>query len=260
MSFRHVRSKLDKNNVLATSKRLSGHILETVGYSLPDLQRMVDVYGSVYVKPDNLGAGKGIIKVPNEYDLASADKHVCTNSDKGFIIQQSIDSLTTVYGMDIGIEGNIFDTRVIVMLLHGKWERVYMFAKTAQQGGFVSSPERGGMRVKYDLAVHGAGLNRRQSLKLKERLYSISILAAKVLEKHYPGIMIIGFDIGIDKKLNPWIIEANTRPRIDMLIEWTDSDERERMRGYCKYLHEYQGEHDNQVGLFKVDRKLVYNT
>jgi hypothetical protein len=250
--FRHVRSKLSKNNVLAQELP----VLETVAYNLTDLKRMVDAYGAVYVKPDSRGAGKHVLKVPDEYSITAADKYV-HNTDEVFIIQQSVDSLLTVYGVDIG-EGNIFDARVIVMLINGEWKRVFMFAKVAGQGRYVSSPERGGMRGEYDSVLHGAGLNKEQAAQLKERLYTLSLRAAKVLAKHYPGLMVIGFDIGIDKELNPWILEANTRPRLDMLMKWTSGKKKERLKGYCKHVHEYPGKEGRQVGIWKSDLKFIY--
>ncbi len=186
------------------------------------LSTMLNHYKVVYIKPNVGTYGGGVMKVehksgslPYVYQnglkirrFASKDKlYADLSKIKGkrpYLVQKGIDLRTW--------NGRIFDLRVMVQRSpSAKWKTTGIIGRAANPRKVVTNYHNGGSLVSFEnlLAPYTTKLER---LKLERKLRYLGIYVAKRMVRNFPGIRSIGLDIGLDKKLHPWIIEVNTRP------------------------------------------------
>lgn len=58
----------------------------------------------------------------------------------------------------------------------------------------------------------GPRVGKRGIAAFKSKLSRVGLLSAKALARTYPGLSMVGADLGIDASHKPWIIELNTSP------------------------------------------------
>jgi hypothetical protein len=269
MAFRHMRHKLKKNDSLLKCEDLRKHVLETVSYTYYDLQRMIDSYGAVYIKPNNRGKGLNVRRVATGDDLKKADEFVIKNHKKNsfFIIQQAVDPLKTHYGVEVSFQGmeqllaardgNVFVIRTTLMKPHDEWKMIHLFSTLAPNGSYITNTDRGGKRCRFGDVMRGTGISREDIYEVKFDSCIVSLMVCDVLEFFYPGIAVIGCDIGIDKDLNLWIIEANTRPGLAYLTDFLSSHELKLVREYCKALKNMDIEEGTPIDFWPCDREAL---
>lgn len=110
------------------------------------------------------------------------------------------------------IAGRPTDYRVKVVKENGRWVFRAMVGRLARKGLFVTNLCRGGTQMK---AAHGI----RQSLSPRlvgakmRQMRNLTQTATRLLESRFPGIRQLGYDYGIDRNGQIWILEVNTRPQ-----------------------------------------------
>ncbi len=217
----HIRSKWAKTKAIVGNRDLRSHVPETRRLNQTNLRQMLSRHYMVYVKPDVGTYGNGVMKVGFAPDgayycrdrdrvrhyptLASLYRAIRFRSgDRRYLVQRGIHLLK--------YRGRLFDIRVMVQRnAQRRWETTGMIGRAARPSYIVTNYHSGGqpMDIRTLLAPH---LDQHRIRALAARMSSIGRKAAFTLGKTYPGVNMIGADIGLDDRLNCWIIELNTNP------------------------------------------------
>ncbi|PTM56867.1 YheC/YheD family protein [Desmospora activa] len=223
-SYRQIASKGLKTKVMLEQPLLRPFIPHTLWFTKDGLKQMLEVFPTVFVKPDKGGGGAGIVRIQRitaGYRLCFRQK--CRNVSregvdralsslllphKQYLIQEGIDLAT--------IDSRPFDVRVLLQKPGSRWVISGMIAKVAARRQFVTNHCKGGSPVAL-----GQALERMEGVPVKprqiiEELIRVSFLTAKVLDARFPGIRELGLDVGIDRQGRLHIFEVNTRPLFQM--------------------------------------------
>jgi hypothetical protein len=215
-----IRSKMTKGKPLMDDPNISRYVPKTQWFHASSLERMLNTFSTLYIKPDKGSAGVGIIRVKR----LSAFKHLISHrltskrcptnkvffeviklmhSQKKYIIQQGI-ALATYHHRP-------FDLRVVLQKPFARWRLNWMSAKIApKRTSIVTNVAQGAMDAKIVPTIQQAD----QSFdvtKVLSDLRKVSFQIAEKLGSHFP-FRIVGLDMGIDRYGKIWFIEANTRP------------------------------------------------
>ncbi|UKS25186.1 YheC/YheD family protein [Paenibacillus sp. HWE-109] len=214
-----VGSKWVKTKVLLRNKELRKFVPETRIYTQANLHSMLNRYKMVYIKPMNGSFGQGVIRVEKR------DKYVFQSGkviktfqtflnlfsslnksklNRTYLVQQGIHLLTH--------QNRIFDTRIMVQKNPKKtWEATGWIGRVAHPHKIVTNFHNNGKPLPLDLLLNPYLKNKKKEAYIQSlRLLGYQI--AKHYQRYYPGFKEIGVDIGIDKKLKPWVLEVNTAP------------------------------------------------
>jgi glutathione synthase/RimK-type ligase-like ATP-grasp enzyme len=213
MAKRNIASKWLKHEALRRSSwRLSKYMPETRRLTRDNLERMLDKYGMVYVKPVFGALGTGVMRVDKtdgglSYQIGLKRKRYSSIS-AGYAALLK-ETRGKAYMVQRGIwlaryKGQPFDIRVMVQRLPRKpWKMTGMAARVAAPGKIVTNGSQGGTIYPVSMLISNA---------MKRRLRRISLRAARRLHAVFPGLVQIGLDVAVDQSRRPWIIEANTYP------------------------------------------------
>ena len=249
-----VKSKMKKTITLLTSDRLKKHIPETIYFSETDLVHMLKKHRLVFVKPDIGKWGRRIAAVKsrkNDFLVHNKKNNfICQTFDevmlhinklvksREFLIQQGIDLLK--------VDECPFDLRISVQKPYDSWKVTGIVARIAAEGKVVTNHHRGGTGVPYEYALTKCGISYEDSIRLKKQLISLAKSISKVLNEQFLGLRELGVDIGIDKDLNPWIFEVNTRPMYRVYRDLEDQSMFRRIDYYHKLIKEEEGREHTQ--------------
>jgi Uncharacterized conserved protein len=216
---RQLASKWAKTAALLSHPALVPLIPPTRIYSALNLKAMLDMYGTVVVKPVVGSGGSGVMKVSRIGTIFALTYRERTERLIGYpalvkqltkrmrgrkyLIQKGI-SLATVNGKPI-------DYRVKYVKTFGGWEYRAVVGRIARPGLFVTNLNQGGMLVTAAQGIR-ASLGPSYVKSKKKQMKDVTALATRVLEQRYPGLVQLGFDYGIDRTGKLWIFEVNTRP------------------------------------------------
>lgn len=217
----HIRSKWAKTAAILRNRGLSRHVPRTMRLNESNLRQMLSRYGMVYVKPDVGTYGNGVMKLEIEQDgayrcrdrdrvrtypsLASLYRAIRKRSrGRRYLVQRGIRLLK--------YRGRLFDLRVMVQKNpRRQWETTGIIGRVARPTYIVTNYHSGGRPMDIR-KLFGSQLDRRRIRKLAARMSDIGREAAAALGKAYPGVNMVGADIGLDDRLRCWIIELNTSP------------------------------------------------
>lgn len=217
-----VSSKLVKTRLLLEGGgELARRVPRTAALSRERLRAMLQAYGMVYVKPDTGSQGIGVCRVERDagggYRCQTGTRRLRLGSydamyrsllrqagGRRHLVQQGIHSLR--------YRGRAFDFRIMVQKSPaGKWENTGIAARVAHPAKIVSNGSQGG--TIYDAGrLLGLVAGRRQAMKLLGRMNGLALLAAARFGASYPAMNELGIDVAVDHRLEPWILEVNTRP------------------------------------------------
>lgn len=186
---------------------------------------MLGDYGHVYIKPANGSLGLGIRQViydreegfyycryrDNEdvnrlrkfHTLESLMHHVFRRSNlNSMIVQQGIHLLRHEQrSIDFRVHTNKDES--------GEWKVTAIAAKVAGLGSVTTHVKNGG-EIK---TLSEVCTSRMMEQEFTEKLSKAALGLSRVLETQLEGIIAeIGFDLGIDRKGNVWLFEANSKP------------------------------------------------
>lgn len=229
-------NKWEMYNWLSNDFNLSKHLPITRVVNCPeDIIEFLGEYKEGYIKPISGSYGKGIYKVSNnegnflveasskkDTDLLSFNTEELKDyftpkcNKRNYIIQQVI---------DLCVVKRPIDFRLIMLKdAGGEWRDLGIIARRASKNVIVSnigSVKRGNSALQNLLS-----LPRLEANKIRKKMTQISVYAAMEMEKYggYNGNLgNIGFDLGVDKNQNIWIIEMNhLNPQHSMAVEAGD--------------------------------------
>ncbi|SFX60063.1 YheC/D like ATP-grasp [Thermoactinomyces sp. DSM 45891] len=213
---------------LSSTPKANPYIPETVlAPSLPTLQRMLDQYSMVYLKPARGSLGLGIFKVTRHpqkgyncrfnqgkksfvHRFPSLSKLITHffgrggGRFQGYLAQQGIHL--------IKVKDNPVDFRVHLHKDYtGKWKVVAVGSKAAGSGSVTTHMRTGGTVIPTeDLFRVTFGDD---SQRIKNQLEKASITIAESLEKQLQEPLgELGLDMGIDQNRKIWMFESNSKP------------------------------------------------
>lgn len=217
--MRMIASKWKKFKVLKQHHGVAKHIPHMQRFSSSALRDMLNRFRFVVAKPYVGSGGGGVIKIEkigaNRY-LSHYRYTKKTHTSwrqllrylrkirkrRRYMIQQGIDLAT--------VKGRKVDYRVKIVKKKRSWRITAVVARLARPGLFVTNLSRGGNMMKGSQALRASFPNQVKSKKVT--MTGVARTCTQLLEKRYPGIGQLGYDFGIDKSGNVWILEVNTRP------------------------------------------------
>ncbi|UUZ81006.1 YheC/YheD family protein [Paenibacillus sp. P26] len=216
---------------------------ETFIYSPSRLGKMMEKYPIVYVKPGNGTGGHSVAKIKRLED----GYLVQGRTRSGKIIKQKLDSAETVrrrlnqwvrsqqirtgnfmvqQGLNLEpLPGRIIDARILIQK-NGKGQWV-ITGKALRVGG-KNSPTTNLLYGDGKALHFGSFLRERFGPKKAEQIeqecHQLAYRLMEVIEKRFGSMMEFGLDVGIDKKGDVWLIEANPKPAHDTFIKSKEPD------------------------------------
>ncbi|WP_106766620.1 YheC/YheD family protein [Paenibacillus faecalis] len=220
MAKRNLVSKIHKTNLILHSSMLAKHIPVTKRLNRSLLSRMLKKHGMIYVKPDKGSQGKGVIRVEKTkygYRYQKGMKVFKFNSfcsmfssirkhfgQKKYVLQKGIRLLK--------YKGRPFDFRVMIQRNpKRKWECTGTFGRLAHPRKAVTNGSQGGT-IYEPSALLSPFANKKRSARILRRMNKLAHVTATRLSRTYPQLNELGVDIGLDRRLKPWIFEVNTYP------------------------------------------------
>jgi hypothetical protein len=233
---RIIKSKMKKTVPLLNDPILCSHVPETHWFSKGQLERMLHSHSVVYVKPNKGRKGIGI------YRLKLLSDSICElsfkNTSKQLSFSEALDELVSLldpaksYLVQEGIDLATYDKcpfhiRVVMQKPMNRWQLSIMSGIVAKKENSVVT-NRGCRELSIEevLQLNDQELNPMHTLR---QLTDISHQIAYILGSQLP-LLLIGLDIGIDKKGKIWFIEANTKPDCSGMKKINDE------RSYQKYV------------------------
>lgn len=245
MKHRNIKSKMKKLRPLQTHPVVSRHVPETVWYSAENVEEMLLLYGSIYVKPDMGRQGNGIVRVTkiNEIDCNISDNESSWNvplsdvvkeleavmSQRVYLIQERIDLAT--------YRGCPFDIRMVMQRPHTTWQLTLTSAKIAlREDAVVTNVSKGAEDYPLNDVLRRYDQSQDPMSTLKE-LVDLSHQISSILGSKYP-FRIIGLDMAVDKEGKVWFIEANARPQCARCKLVNDETSQEKYEAAKKMIRE----------------------
>ncbi|MEZ2657740.1 YheC/YheD family endospore coat-associated protein [Aneurinibacillus aneurinilyticus] len=204
---------------------ITPYLPQTVTFtSKAQLYHMLSSYSFVYIKPVNGMAGKGIYrvqKITNGGYLVQYQEQDDTVSKRfsskgevwtylaplikqNYVIQQGIDLAT--------FDNKLFDVRLLAQKNgRGEWEVTGAGIRLAGAGKITTHVPRGGsIQPPEDILM--AAFPHIAPRHLLTSVRRMALRIARSLEKEWQTLGEVSMDIGIDKNMNIWFIEANAKP------------------------------------------------
>ncbi|HTG70614.1 MAG TPA: YheC/YheD family protein, partial [Candidatus Udaeobacter sp.] len=192
------------------------------------LREMLHQCGMVYVKPVRGSQGRGVMKVEmNEakaggrpvriYAYQLGEKKLTFPSYKAVYRSILKDVKGKVCIVQKGIhllkhKGRPFDIRLVVQRApRGGWESTATVGRVAHPRKIVTNGSQGGTIYPTAYLLRSY-TNAAERLRMLKQMDQLGIRTAKQLRLVNPGIVELGLDIALDRKLKPWILEVNNRP------------------------------------------------
>jgi hypothetical protein len=196
--------------------------------SMSTLQKMVEKYRMVYLKPSGGSLGLGIFRIthhPKEgyfcrfhhgdsnvlhrfHSLDRLIKHYFGRSRserfKKYLVQQGIHLIK-------------HDSRPVDFRVHmhkdgsGQWKAVAIASKAAGFGCVTTHMRTGGSVIPTDELLNK--MFRENAKEVEKDIIESAILIAEVTEQHVNGPLgELGMDIGVDRSGRVWLFEVNAKP------------------------------------------------
>ncbi|CAM3648992.1 YheC/YheD family protein [Mesobacillus zeae] len=219
-------SKLDVFERLQQDESVSSHLPETHPFSsFSVIERMLAVYGHVYVKPINGSLGNGVHQIIYSKregfyfcryrDREGHNKLLKFDSLEG--LMEKIFEKRNLSSMIVqqGIRMLRLDSRLVDFRVHtnkdgdGRWQIAAIAAKIGGTGSATTHVNNGG-EVKTLTELFEAPEDR---LRYEQLLSAAALNLSNSLEEQMTGFIgEIGFDFGIDREDKVWLFEANSKP------------------------------------------------
>ncbi|CAG7650200.1 YheC/YheD family protein [Paenibacillus allorhizosphaerae] len=239
-----VASKLLKARMLLQHPELAKHVPVTRPFTQSQLLEMLGRYGMVYVKPDSGSQGIGVVRVEKRrsaYRYQSGMNIYTFGTFQGMVqsLKQRIGSKRYLIQKGIHLlryQGRPFDFRIMIQKSPARrWEPTGTAARLAHPQKAVTNGSQGGtIYAAKDLLKPFAGSD--QTAELLRKMNRLARLTAARIGRTYPAMNELGIDIGIDRRLTPWILEVNTRPDP---CPFTKLDDKEAIRKIITYAKAY---------------------
>lgn len=260
-------SKWAKTKVILQNRQLAVFIPETRKYSLDHLTELLDVYGTVYIKPDRGTYGIGVMRAERRVVHLSASRQQAEDAPavedgepdkqeqvmyvlryaKDAEVFQSASQLDAAIlpklngrpylvqqGIDLLKHNNRpFDLRVLTQKTpSGGWETTGMLGRVAAPQKVVTNYHNGGSIFSVE-ALFKEHMSPGEMTGMIQQLKSMGVRIGAQLETAYPGLKEIGLDVALDQHHDPWLLEVNTLPAIMVFKSFPDKSIYRRIRRYA---------------------------
>lgn len=216
--------KYETYNHLKKYKEIKNQIPSFYNFNPPNLRGCFEQTGSLYLKPDKLYKGEGVLRVtkdvekyviehrdPENNNVFSFEDFDSTvnflntlfKEDQNYVIQNEIDLAKFL--------GNRFDVRVMLQKIpNSTWEVTGINARIAPVGSVITSPRSGGkvLRIREVLAKCFPG----RENEIIHQIISFSKTVGYKMEDKFGTLGELGVDLGIDQSGRVWLIEVNGKP------------------------------------------------
>jgi hypothetical protein len=228
-------NKLDFWSMAKKSNLLSNNIPRTkLLLSIEDLDKMLEKYDYVYLKPVSSSLARGLIRLhksvgnycfqinDNPYPVAVSSGETAFNyfnrikHNQQYLVQQGINS--------IKFENRYIDFRVIMQKNETlEWKCTKIVAKVGKQNGICSNFKEDGYALTFEeVFIKVLKLEDKEINNIRNKLINICNNLCKMLDETGENFGDIGIDAAIDDKLNIWILEANTRQDHKIILSLED--------------------------------------
>ncbi|MBU8880036.1 YheC/YheD family protein [Bacillus sp. FJAT-29790] len=219
-------NKLDVYERLQQNENIAEYLPETHSFtSFSEIERMLSDYGHVFIKPKNGSSGLGIHQVlydkmegtyycryRNQTDVNKLMKYNSLEALMNHIFAgKKLDRMIVQQGIHLMRT----DSRPVDFRVHtnkddkGDWLVTAIAAKVAGAGSVTTHVKSGGV-IKTIAEVFPS--NEEQKMA-EAKLSKAALDISKAIDENMEGIIgEIGFDLGLDRKGNVWLFEANSKP------------------------------------------------
>ncbi len=206
--------------------KIKNFVPDFLSYSLGNLKYFLQKHDSIYLKPDKLYKGKGIVQITKEKENYAVQFRDEENNENKQLNYKDIHNLTKDLDKSIQLKenyilqnrielaeflGNKFDIRVMLQKNHPEtWEVTALNARIAPSGSIITSPRSGGkvLRLNEVLSITFPGKER----EIISEIENIACEVGKKLEDKFGFLAELGVDLGLDKSGEIWLIEVNGKP------------------------------------------------
>ncbi|OIJ11403.1 hypothetical protein BKP37_15735 [Anaerobacillus alkalilacustris] len=217
-------NKWDIHQLLIDDETASKHLPET--YFQPtssDVQKLLEKYKQVYIKPANGSLGLGIQQLIQKKEEPLVYCRFRSNEENRLRRYSSLKRLIRQqfpYGLNEmiaqqGINLLKWNNNPIDFRIHtnkneyGEWCVSAVAAKIAGSGSVTTHVKSGGEIKTVNEILHDIGINS----ALDKKLHATALLLSEKIDKKMSGFIgEIGFDIGVDQNEHVWMFEANSKP------------------------------------------------
>ncbi|WP_042198243.1 YheC/YheD family protein [Paenibacillus camerounensis] len=270
MRIQRVSSKWAKTKVILQNRQLAIFIPETRKYSLDHLTELLDIYGTVYIKPDRGTYGIGVMRAERRVVHLSPSRH--QSDDEASVAEDGkpdhLEQIMYVlrYGKDTEVYNSAalldaailpklngrpylvqqgidllkhhdrpFDLRVLTQKTpSGGWETTGMLGRVAAPQKVVTNYHNGGSIFSVE-DLFKEHMSPGEMAGMIQQLKSLGVRIGAQLETAYPGLKEIGLDVALDQHHDPWLLEVNTLPAIMVFKTFPDKSIYRKIRRYAIY-------------------------
>lgn len=212
---------------------LASALPETRLWSQTNLWNMLDLYGTVILKPSAGSRGSGIIQVTQKakehFEIHwLSQKRLVTGKKAAYAMLQKLTHPSYLIQQRIPlaeISERPMDIRVIVQRRNknAPWTVTGCVAKVAGKGYIVTNVTRSqGSVLPVRQAIAKSTAKQVPTEKVIKHLMDCSLLATKRLSVYSPQCTVLGYDMGVDHRGKVWIIEVNGKPILSHFLKLKD--------------------------------------
>lgn len=130
-----------------------------------------------------------------------------------------------------------YDIRILMQKNgFGHWQETGRGIRYGKKGNYVSNLHNGGRITTFDDGLSHVTKEKKQHIE-KQLKRCISIIPSHLEQQHGP-LFEIAIDFGIDQSGNCWILEVNSKPGYQTILQTTTNELYDNPLRYCLYLHE----------------------
>lgn len=228
--MRKAFGKLEQYHLLKKDPLVCQYLPHTANYSKEQLNFFAQAHPVVFIKHNTSGQGRGVYRLAREEGAFYSLKGYSLQGEKidqsmtledvhktlqpferfdrtrPYIIQEGINSVTT--------DGQHVNIRVHVQRMDGQAIVGGMYGSTAHEENGITNMRRGADAMPMQrLLSRYLNVKPDEQQGILKQLSAVSISAANLIAHQY-DCRECGVDLGLDKKLKPFIFEVNITPGI----------------------------------------------
>lgn len=216
----NMRNKIKQYEILKNDPIIVKHLPDTKRYNEDTLNNMLYKYSTIYLKPNDMCGGNGIlrvklvtsdlcqvsfesttIKVSNKKLVYKLEELMIKH--KKYIIQEGIDLAT--------YHGHPFDIRIVLQKVCNTWRVTLTSGKVGSRPDSVVTNVAKGAKDYYLHNILEEYDQKQNPMTILREVIDLAHQIVDVLGKNWP-LMIAGLDLAIDKVGGIWFIESNPDP------------------------------------------------
>jgi glutathione synthase/RimK-type ligase-like ATP-grasp enzyme len=246
--------KTDAFRALKNDPASKRYLPESYAFTgLPQIQRMLSRYPTIYIKPIYGSLGKGIIRLAREGSSIAVHSSAMNGT-----VRKSYSSTSSAYSSIAGTlrkgkyqiqqgirliraGGRPIDFRALVQRdRSGAWTVTSIVGRIAGSNHFVSNLARGGTLTTAKDALARSALGSKKSAL--EGLRKAAIDIAQGIESQVKGHYAeLGIDLAVDTSGRVWLLEVNTKPSKNDNTQLTEGKIRPSVKMTVQYAHHLAG-------------------